>query len=185
MIKITITKDNSPAAFTQAECSISQKETLAFVPDVSPETPKKILFVCSGNTCRSPMAQAYFNYIGQAAGFYAVSAGIFPEEGTPISENAVKALKNVGVFPCDSNPYTSHTSARVSSELILGCDQIIGLTERHAMLLIQLFPQAATRICSFPNDISDPFGGGIDVYTKCLNEIILGINEMFPFLRHE
>jgi protein-tyrosine phosphatase len=61
---------------------------------------KKVLFVCTANTCRSPMAQAIFDTLAEDEGlpFRAESAATEPLEGTAIAENAVAAPKEAGIY---------------------------------------------------------------------------------------
>ena len=129
--------------------------------ELSNEKPLRILFVSSENVCRSPMAQAYVNHVGQSIGIFAHSAGLFPKYGEPISENAVKALTDRGV----------ETSS-----------VIVGMTESHTLALIRSFPQAAQRIISFPCDISDSAGLGPAGYANMLSEIIQGVHNLFSCL---
>jgi protein-tyrosine phosphatase len=62
---------------------------------------KKVLFVCTANTCRSPMAQAIFDTLTEDEGlpFRAESAGTEALEGTAMAENAVAALEEAGIYP--------------------------------------------------------------------------------------
>ena len=58
---------------------------------------QKILFVCTGNTCRSPMAEKIFNHRAPS-GYRAASAGIVTRDGKPISENSRLALEEIGII---------------------------------------------------------------------------------------
>ena len=62
---------------------------------------KKVLFVCTANTCRSPMAQAIFDTLAEDEGlrFRAESVGTEALEGTAIAENAVAAPEEAGIYP--------------------------------------------------------------------------------------
>jgi len=146
---------------------------------ISTEDIKKVCFVCTGNTCRSPMAAAVLNHFGRKNGWFAESAGIFPNIGESISENAEKALELAGVEPCPDNDYRNHKARQVTEELLCGFDIICGLTENHAMTLITAFPSLASRITALGKDISDPFGGDIGIYEKCLAEITEAVKEAF------
>ena len=140
---------------------------------------KKLLFVCTGNTCRSPMAQAVFNSEAEKLNIdaVAISRGLCADK-SPASKNAVTALSEIGI--CNFE----HKSATVTYEDIENADYVIGITSGHTANLISTFPRYCDKIYSFPTDISDPYGGNIDVYRKTLFEIVDGvksiIDEVFP-----
>lgn len=155
------------------DVSLSEELGLSSIADIFDTHSIKVCFVCTGNTCRSPMAAAVLNHYGNKYDINAVSAGLFPNIGDPISVNAAEALKlNFINVP-------NHYSRRVDETIVKECDKIIGVSENHAFILMQMFPFAASKIYSMPNDISDPYGGTLDDYLKCLNEITDGIREMF------
>ena len=131
---------------------------------------KKILFVCTGNTCRSPMAEAVFNDIANKRGIEccAFSGGLFAD-GSAISDNAKTVLADIGIDT------SGHISRTVRKEDIESADYVVGITLRHAGKLISEFPEFSDKIYAFPKDISDPFGGNCEVYKKCLCEITDGI----------
>ncbi len=133
--------------------------------------PVKICFVCTGNTCRSPMAAAVVNSRSRETGMYAVSAGLCANEGEPISANAVSALEAAGILSEGDNRYKLHTARQITKETVESCDLVIGITVRHAMALIGAFPEYAKRITAMQSDISDPFGGTVDDYKRCLADI--------------
>lgn len=126
---------------------------------------KHILFVCTGNTCRSPMAEAIFNSLTWEDGhFFATSCGIFADGVTPISDNAKIVLNELGItFNTVSTP--------ISEQIMEKADKIICMTKNHASTLLSMFPQYGAKIFVMPKDITDPFGGDINVYRKCRDEI--------------
>ncbi len=168
------------------------------------ETPKKteggdygkpltVCFVCTGNTCRSPMAAAILNDMARipqvcsmsdiekllnSRRIRAVSAGLYAD-GSPISENAVRALENAGIRSLPDNDYKSHISTSVTPELMETCDRVIGISGGHAMRLISFFPQYASKITCLPHDIPDPFGGDLAAYETCLAAIRADVVQMF------
>ncbi len=144
------------------------------------ETPRRVLFVCTGNTCRSPMAAAILNELSRpreiCAGdgtlcatprYVAGSAGLYASEGDPITPAAADVLRAQGILPRPDNDYTAHRARLVSEELLAWADEVVGLTASHAMQLMLRFPEAASKISTLPIDIPDPFGGTPEVYHTC------------------
>lgn len=136
-----------------------------FVSDM----PDVYLFVCTGNTCRSPMAAALFNALWSSRGI-AVSAGIAASL-SPISVNARLALERRGIACTKTNDYASHVSRQVTEEYVRRAARVYGITRRHQLALISAFPEYAEKIFALPTDISDPFGGDLAVYEACLRDI--------------
>lgn len=125
---------------------------------------KKVLFVCTGNTCRSPMAQALFNSIAKNSDFVADSCGIYGDGVSKITKNAKIVLAEKGID-------FEHTSKKVTLELLQENDYVICMTQNHYYLLISIFPEYSDKIFIMPKDISDPYGGSLEVYRTCCNEI--------------
>ena len=138
-----------------------------------------VCFVCTGNTCRSPMAQAAFNYLFKDIANKAYSAGIYAHTGQPISENAILALSEMSIGKTPEFDYEKHTAVQFSPETGKLCDRIITMTPVHAMLLIQAFPEFASKISSFEREVPDPYMGDISVYKECLENIIFQIKKEF------
>lgn len=151
--------------------------------DSKGQAARRILFVCTGNTCRSPMAEALLKdrarprelcSVGECAdapSFEVSSAGLYASVGAPITPAAADALAKAGVAVTPQNNYPAHTAKNMSAELVEWADEIVGLTAAHAMELLLRFPQAATKIRTLPMDIADPYGGDAEVYRLCLSQL--------------
>ena len=140
----------------------------------------RVLFVCTGNTCRSPMAAALLNHIAKEKGselsLAAASAGLFAADGAPISQNAEAALAEAGVPRAF---FEAHAARTVTEEMVNEADAVIGITGRHAMELMLRFPLHAAKIEALPIDIADPFGGDIEDYRACLSMLSYAIAMRF------
>lgn len=151
--------------------AVAQKKA----PDTTKaETPLRVLFVCTGNTCRSPMAAALVNGQG-AAGVLADSAGLFALDGAPISPEAVTVLCEAGVAATGENDYPAHRAKQPSAELLARVDRIYPMSEGHAMQLLMRYPEYATKLCRLPIEITDPYGGGLDAYRLCLAQLRMAL----------
>lgn len=133
---------------------------------------KKIIFVCTGNTCRSPMAMFLFNKIADDRKLNAVadSAGL-AAYGDPINENSVKALAKMGIKNAD------YTSKRLSFYMVDEADYIVVMTNDHKNALISAGVDQ-NKIIVLGNGIADPYGGDEEIYSSCLEKISYGINEL-------
>lgn len=138
-------------------------------------------FVCTGNTCRSPMAAAVLNHYGAPHGIFAFSRGIAADVGAPISENAVKALEAAGIPAGGRNDYKSHRAVQFCEEDFADCSGVFAISPRHAEALTLAFPKYAGKIRTL-GEIADPFGGDEAAYRACLADIIAAVREAFPFI---
>ncbi len=155
--------------------------------DVGAVLPRRILFVCTGNTCRSPMAAALLNHMMRAreicsagtdaAGgvLVATSAGLYAREGDPITSTAADALAEAGVPSTAQNDYRAHRARLVNAEIIAQADEVVAISGNHAMELMLRFPEYAARISTLPLDIPDPFGGDAKAYRSCLDMLSYAI----------
>jgi len=148
---------------------------------------KTVLFVCTGNICRSPMAEGLFRRALRGRNeFRVLSAGVGAVDGLPPSEYAVRALRDLGV------DISKQRSRMLTAELVHQADYIFGMTHSHVDAITLLYPQAAEKtfllrefdetLDSYENDISDPIGGSYDVYLSCRDQIEQGIASMLKFI---
>ncbi|HYV26282.1 MAG TPA: ribose 5-phosphate isomerase B [Candidatus Eisenbacteria bacterium] len=148
---------------------------------------KTILFVCTGNICRSPMAEGLFRHATGGRGNYRVlSAGVGAADGLPPSEFAARALKELGI------DISQQRSRLLTADLVHQADYILGMTHSHVDAITLLYPQAAEKtfllrefdetLDAYENDISDPIGGSYEVYLNCRDQIEQGIFSMLKFI---
>src|SRR6185436_8046627 len=148
---------------------------------------KTILFVCTGNICRSPMAEGLFRHAVRGRREYRVlSAGVGAIDGQPPSPHATRALKELGV------DISRQRSRMLTADLVRQADYIFGMTHGHVDAITLLYPQAAEKtfllrefdetLDIFEKDISDPIGGSYEVYLACRDQIEQGIVSLLNFI---
>lgn len=134
----------------------------------------KVWLVCTGNTCRSPMAEQLLRqWLGPGTRWDVASAGMSALDGQPASEGALQAMREKNL------DLTAHRSRKLTAAHIDDADLIVVMTEAHKRVLLQRFPQGAGRVVllnafssAHPGeDVPDPFGMSRDVYRAIRDEI--------------
>ncbi len=141
----------------------------------------KILVVCTGNTCRSPMAEALIKTFFSEGGrqVEVSSAGLHALEDQPASQYALEAVREYGA------DLAGHKARKVTREMIERAQLILSMTVGQKNNLIQMFPGVQDKVYTLKEfayidvkneevkmlDIPDPFGMSLDAYKNCCREI--------------
>ncbi|WLD93174.1 low molecular weight protein arginine phosphatase [Alkalihalobacillus sp. AL-G] len=140
----------------------------------------RILFICTGNTCRSPMAEALLNDRSNGK-IDARSAGLFATPGYPANEHTIQTLKEEGIS-------IDHASKPLTTELVDWANVILTMTQQHKQSILIQYPELADRVFTFKEfvkgesvvgaddfeesyDVTDPYGGHADIYRQTFKEL--------------
>lgn len=130
----------------------------------------KLIFVCTGNTCRSPMAEAIFKSMEQVSEIKVISRGLVVLFSEPINPKALIVL----------NKHDLKTTSRVSKGLkpadIDGETLILTMTEKQKIKVLSEYPGAAgvytiKEFAGESGDVIDPYGGTLIDYEECYSEL--------------
>ncbi|MCZ2342209.1 MAG: hypothetical protein LC104_10500 [Bacteroidales bacterium] len=139
-----------------------------------------ILFVCTGNTCRSPLAeglckQILAQHLGcdpaslQGRGYQVHSAGVAAMPGDPAAGPAIDVARDFGV------DLSQHRSQLVNPELLATATHVVTMTQAHTMALSFRYPGLGPQtipLCGTQGDLPDPIGGSREQYQECADAIV-------------
>lgn len=147
-----------------------------------------ILFVCAGNTCRSPMAEGLLKLMAEAEKIEleARSAGVAAFPGAPLANHTDAILKERGLT-------LNHQSQPVTEELIRWADLVLTMTSGHKEAIGQRHPQALDKLFTLKEyaglsgnlDIADPFGGPLEAYRETERELEEALRLAIKKLKNE
>ena len=136
----------------------------------------KILFVCTGNTCRSPMAEYIAKHLVKKRGLCAEisSAGLYASENKPMSANSEKALKTLGV------EYNGeHLSRQFTGDMARDNDLVLTVTDDHKAC-IPIFLENLFSLREFVGveDVGDPYGSSEEVYVESAKALYTAVEKI-------
>ncbi len=149
---------------------------------------KTIVFVCTANSCRSPMAEALCKKLlaerlGCRAeelperGYNILSAGTAGLDDCPASANAVEAMRRHGL------DISAHLSRPVTPGLLEDADIVFIMARHHGDSIRRIYPEAAARIRPLDpagGDVEDPVGGSVETFMKCADHILRCLESALP-----
>lgn len=148
----------------------------------------RVLLVCTGNTCRSPMAEAMLKARVRAGGcedkVLVLSAGLAAHGEYPPSSHALAAMDRRGL------DLSAHRSRQLQPELVKAADIILTMTAAHKRVIAAAAPDAAGKVHTLAEyageegDVADPFGGSGDLYEACAAEMERLIEKIWQRIAH-
>lgn len=189
--KLALVLDDGPARYGQPSSVVRITETGFEVlregvvgrPTLERLSRMLVIFVCTGNTCRSPLAEVLMRRRLaeglkvaedelEQSGVMVASAGIAAAIGSPASPETAEVLRKQGLS-CDA-----HSAQQLTEHLVRQADWLFAMTPSHVESILSLWPEAAGRVKlvdASGGAISDPIGGPLEVYERCAEQIGRGV----------
>lgn len=146
---------------------------------------KKLIFICTGNTCRSPMAEGLLNHrLAANCGWKVSSAGVCAANGWGPSQPAVAALEEKGI------DISAHQSTALTAPLIDAADLLVTMTRSHRQAVLAMRPQSKDKVFLLKSfgiaqcaaEIDDPVGGTLDDYRGVRDEIEAALPDLILYM---
>ncbi|HCX65056.1 MAG TPA: hypothetical protein DHN33_07590 [Eubacteriaceae bacterium] len=134
----------------------------------------EILFVCTGNTCRSPMAEGLLKQLGQGRDGLVSSAGVLAADGQRASQMAVETMKKRGI------DLSKHRSRSLTMEMVEEAEWVLTMTETHRNHILLLLPEHKSKVKTIKEfhdpqtkdlNVIDPYGMSLSAYEKTADEL--------------
>ena len=137
---------------------------------------KKIMFICTGNICRSAMAEGLMRKLvnDNNKNVVVYSCGIYAEDGDMATYNAIEAIKEYGV------DLREHRATNIRNSQIEDMDIILCATESHKNIVVNAYPNLKEKVFTIKEyaelddrdiDIPDPWGYDLETYRFCASTI--------------
>lgn len=149
---------------------------------------RRVLFICTGNSCRSPMAEGILRHLWQQderrPELVVESAGVSAFDGGRATTEAMDALRERGI------DIKSHQSRTVRREMLLAADLIVTMTRSHKRPVLALAPEVAGRIFAMGElveggqDVADPFGGDLELYRQTAKSLEAACRQIIRRIEH-
>lgn len=151
---------------------------------------RDILFVCTGNICRSPMAEGILKSRLDERDYSVSSAGTHAYEGLPASNKGILICRDEGIEIGD------HSSRSVSGDLLNDADLVLVMERDHQIVIENSFPEFKNKVHLLrefgraQNDVTgaevdDPVGGDIETYRQCFDLLSEEIDRIIPILQND
>lgn len=148
-----------------------------------------MLFVCTANICRSPMAAGIFEALAEDVGLdvRTGSAGVAALVGEPAAPQAVRAMDELGI------DIGGHRARQVDGAMVGSADLVLTMTPGHREILRKSFEEFGTKIRTLPEYVSgdatvgiaDPYGHDLSIFRASGREILRQVESLLDHLRHE
>lgn len=154
-------------------------------PHLRHMSARTLLFICTGNTCRSPLAEGLLRHaLGDDSSITVKSAGIAAMDGDTANPETLAVLNDVGV------DLSSHRSQMTDRELVSDATWVVAMTRNHLDAVAALFPEADERLFLLSDfidepeniDVPDPIGMGRSAYLRTRDVIVDAIPGLLKYI---